>query len=415
MRRPVQKLAATQVLEALRDVLAHFQKWSMELELAGVDRPSSLISEFRRVRRLHDALAGQLQGHGPQVDLDVDPTDADLLVSCCLFAAENIESSLVFGSEEAQEQGWAVQHMQNLFRVATDFALSPVKLIEGPGRGKEAMPEVQAVVAEINRSVYLAQQELLARRRAEQTLQSGGDPGFGASAAEQSWSAQVASAVEPRRQYLREANDAQFQRVVTADPARGLVSGGALGEEAFSGAWGGKRNLLPESAHGGTTRASRAAPAVTPQSPAAQPRQEPEPSQVPVDPRRVQDPRLRSALVLDLKALQRSWAAEDFRMSAVHVSSVFEAVVTDYALPRRAELDLRGTPDTWQLQKIVTHVLGPRITSPDRNALYHLVAARNLVRPSVQLVNPIVVTRQSVEKMMELTRRFAEAVSGSAT
>lgn len=114
-------------------------------------------------------------------------------------------------------------------------------------------------------------------------------------------------------------------------------------------------------------------------------------------------------MVLETKALNRAMDFGDQRLSAVHLSSIFEGVVIDVALQRRQELGLRGTPESWQLGKIVPVIFGSRFAGTDRNTVHHLVNCKNLVRPSVQLVNPLVVTRQTVVKMIEFVQCLLDA------
>ncbi len=135
-----------------------------------------------------------------------------------------------------------------------------------------------------------------------------------------------------------------------------------------------------------------------------------------LDARLVRDPRLRTMLVLDTRALERAHMAKDYRLSAVHLCSVFESVVVDVALARRSELSLKGTPENWKLDDVIRHVMGDKFSSGDRASFYHLVACRNLVRPSVQLQNPIVVTRATIKKMVDFVQRMLVelGVAGSA-
>ena len=121
-------------------------------------------------------------------------------------------------------------------------------------------------------------------------------------------------------------------------------------------------------------------------------------------------------LVLDTRALERAHMAKDYRLSAVHLCSVFESVVVDVALARRSELALKGTPENWKLDEVIRDVLGEKFSSSDRASLYHLVACRNLIRPSIQLHNPIVVTQATLKKMVDFVQGMLIelGVSGSA-
>jgi len=111
-------------------------------------------------------------------------------------------------------------------------------------------------------------------------------------------------------------------------------------------------------------------------------------------------------IVLDTRALERARVAKDYRLSAVHLCSVCEAVVVDVALTRRDKVKLKGTPETWRLDEVIKALLGDKFTTSDRASLFHLVACRNLIRPSVQLHNPIVVTRTTLKTMIEFVQKL---------
>ena len=123
-----------------------------------------------------------------------------------------------------------------------------------------------------------------------------------------------------------------------------------------------------------------------------------------LDPRKLNDPRLRSILMLDLRALDRALRANDHRMCIVHLGSVLEAACIDYALAHRRELALSGAPETWNLEVVVNSVVG-EISSMDRALLFHLSAARNLLRPAIQLTNPMVVTAAVHSSLVQFVRR----------
>jgi hypothetical protein len=142
--------------------------------------------------------------------------------------------------------------------------------------------------------------------------------------------------------------------------------------------------------------------------PAARPETEPKAAPAPgalVDPRHVHDPRLRALMILDLRAFERAVEAHDYRLAAVHLSSITEGAVLDHAIPRRTELGLVGAPDSWNPQEILINVMGEMVTPKDRSVLYHVFAARNLIRPTAQLVAPSVVTLQSLDRLLEFVRR----------
>lgn len=106
---------------------------------------------------------------------------------------------------------------------------------------------------------------------------------------------------------------------------------------------------------------------------------------LPVDPRRIRHPSLRGLVSLDLRAFERSLEARDARLAMLHLCSVFEAVVIDYALDRQQQLQLQGAPESWSLEQIVRQILGDDFGPLDHSNLTQLLAARNNARPVLQL------------------------------
>jgi hypothetical protein len=129
-------------------------------------------------------------------------------------------------------------------------------------------------------------------------------------------------------------------------------------------------------------------------------------SSLEIDTSAIRDPRLRTMLGMDLQILDRARTSSDFRLAAMALGSVFEAVVVDLAMQKRSEFDLQGTPDSWPLKDLVARLSRTRFTGPDRNTLFHLLRSRLLFQPAQQLTNPLVVTKLSVDKMLDFVQRF---------
>lgn len=109
----------------------------------------------------------------------------------------------------------------------------------------------------------------------------------------------------------------------------------------------------------------------------------PPPTLLPLDLRRIREPRLRRLATLDLRAFERSIEANDQRLAMVHLYSVFEAVVVDFALERQSLLQLQGTADSWSIEFIVHQILGHDFGPLDRSNLELLMTARDNVRPAL--------------------------------
>lgn len=109
-------------------------------------------------------------------------------------------------------------------------------------------------------------------------------------------------------------------------------------------------------------------------------------------PPNLMEPRLRSIAAMDFRALGRAEAASDFRLATVHLASLLEAATVDCALRRVDELGLQGRADTWDLTEVLTRLIGERCTVRDRATISFLFAGSSLVRPTLQLHAPLLVT-----------------------
>ena len=124
-----------------------------------------------------------------------------------------------------------------------------------------------------------------------------------------------------------------------------------------------------------------------------------------IDKRKLQDARLRSQLGVDLRAYERCVKAGDYRLATVMLASIMEAALLDHVIPRRAELGLSGTPDTWPPHELLLRALGDAAEARDPSLAFHLFASRNLLRPALQMVTPAVVTDASMDRMREFVER----------
>jgi hypothetical protein len=128
------------------------------------------------------------------------------------------------------------------------------------------------------------------------------------------------------------------------------------------------------------------------------------------DAQRLADPRLRGMAVVDLHTYERLLAVPDYRLATVLLASLLEAAVIDHALARRIELDLTGSPDSWNLQEVLGKVMGEAALAKDKAVAYLLFHARNLLRPAIQMAAPAAVTQGSFERAREFVQRALYAL-----
>jgi hypothetical protein len=335
MRKRVQKIVAKQAFEAVKEVMNYYQEWSMRRDASNPDGKDNLLRDYPKVRRLRDYLRNLVRNHAEPV-LHLGDEDANLLVSCCLFAIENLRVYLRTQQVGLDESRWLRETEQNLISLCLEAATTPAVVITGPER---RMPhEIRDVIQAIDQRL-------------------GAPPPAGGG--------------------ILKGGAAAMQGMFSGEPAKGpVVAPPAPAADSASAA-------LPGDS-GGTELPGE--PRVSDEF-------------LPLDPTMIKDPRLRSMVRMDLATLQHAVRLTDHRLSAVVLAALFEAVVVDLAMRRRVELELRGTPDSWNLQQVAVSLLDGNCTGPDRNTLFHLLTCRNLVRPAVQLSNPVVVTGESFGKM----------------
>ena len=123
-----------------------------------------------------------------------------------------------------------------------------------------------------------------------------------------------------------------------------------------------------------------------------------EPHEFLFDANLVRDHRVRAQVRLDLQDLVRAEANEDLRLSLVHLGSLLEGLLLDHGLRNRKELALGEGPDLWDFHALAIQVFGQAMKPEQEPVLGILHACRRLLRPSCQVVHPIVTTAKMVHE-----------------
>lgn len=146
------------------------------------------------------------------------------------------------------------------------------------------------------------------------------------------------------------------------------------------------------------------------------PTSEPAPASEPplFDHNRLLDPRLRALVGLDLRSFARAVAVEDFRIATVMLGAVLEASLIDHVLPRRHAFEVSGDPIGWNLPALLLTAIGEHAASSDKALAQHLFTARNLLRPSVQVLSPTIVTPSSFATLKGFVQRCLHALGYGA-
>lgn len=354
----VKKVVAVCFLEATKMTLEHIGAHRLEHSQRLGAGTSDLPRLYGDARRLRDYLQRCVSAYQDQVDLDLSPPDQGLLVACCRRSVEWIEMRLK-GEQvvSADEKHWLQKKMQ----VVSDWAveLGDKPLVELP------LPRLSQGHSEASRGLLTRLQQKL----------------FG---------------------------DVS-QRKKIRPPTSGLSSYGALPGLADDYTPPEPMDGEPEAVNApslpfGLPATTAALPGSADLAEPAPVQQQP-PAQQLVSTQHMRDPRLRSLVVMDLGVYSRVLAAKDYRLAVVMLSSVLEGVVLDHAMPRRVELGLTGTPDTWNPQELLVRIMGEAFEPKDLSLAYHLFSARNLLRPALQIMKPMIVTASSLQRLQEFVQR----------
>jgi hypothetical protein len=341
VRCQVKKVVAVCFLESAKSAMEQLGQYRMQMAQKAFDVPRDLTSMYGELRRLRDYLQRCVASYPDAVELDFTPNDQNLLVACCRRSVELLDHRLENGKSLSGQEH---EWLVRKLKVLSDWAVEFAQkpLVELPlPRFGSTTTGARALTTRINAKLY----------------NSTGMPGFhsGADLAQLPHSGveRASTGFQSEREQSLPEDDSATPAPESPDDGAGTEGNGALR----------------------------------------------------FDVRQIRDPRLRSLMVLDLRAYDRAVQASDHRLAAVHLSSILEGAVLDHAMPRRVELALTGGPDSWNPQEILLRILGEHCTPKDRGFIYHVFTARNLIRPTSQLVSPTVVTPSSLQKLTEFVCR----------
>ncbi len=355
----VKKVVAVCFLESAKLSLEHLGEHRLEFSQKGLTGPEELPRIYGGVRRLRDYMQRSVSGYQDLVQLDLSDQDASLLVGCCRRSVEVIESRLVDGAGPSDECQWLGKKRQVLADWAVEMAAKP--LIELP------LPRLSPVMGESVRA-------LTTRIHAK-----------------------ISGDVSNRQKICApQAGSSVGQTAGQGSITQGLS---VFGELLACDLPNAKSVPSPLSGRVPVPAAAAAMNSVMPPL---------------LDRHRVRDPRLRSLLSFDMNAFERCQQEGDHRMAAVLLASIVESAVLDHAIPRRAELGLSGTPDTWKVPDVLLRAMGDAAQPKDRALSFHLFASRNLLRPALQMVTPSVVTAASLERLHDFASRAVHAMGFGA-
>lgn len=338
----VKKVVAVCFLEAAKMTLEQLAAYRLELSQKGINGSADLPRIYGETRRLRDYLQRCVSAFQDQVEIDLSKSDQALLTACCRRSVEATDMRL--GGDMVlppDEREWLQKKRQVVGDWTVEMAEKPLLDLPIPRLNPVQSEAMRALQMRITTKLF-GDVHQRAKIRPPNTMAA-------------------ASATAGVRSIADE---------LAAQPPDEL----SVTPNGFLG-----NSLIQTS--------------VTPELPQL------------VDVQKMHDPRLRSLAGLDLRSYERALAADDYRMATVLLGTLVEAAIIDHALPRKSELGLAGTPDTWNPQELLVKVMGDALGPQDRALSYHLFAARNMLRPAVQILSPTVVTATSFDRLTEFAQR----------
>lgn len=366
-RHQVKKVVAVCFVEAAKLTLEHLGAHRMKISPDDAINGSELTRLYGEVRRLRDQLQRSVNAFQDLVDIDLAPADGQLLVACCRRAIEEIEVRMGTKKLTADEKHWLQRKRQVLSDWAVELTDKPLIELPLDKLAKETSESMRALMTRLQSKAY-------GEARLRQKVAA-------------------ANAVPVPKVVVKSFADERLPAPEPQDEDDGEQTNGT------------RRAIATMAADGSIRRRGEDDASPAPPEPVAPAAPTGAASASLLDHRQMRDPRLRALAVVDLHAYERSLAAGDFRLATVILASIAEAALLDHTMPRRAEFGLTGAPDSWKPQELLLTVLGQHASPKDHALAFNLFAARNLLRPAVQMISPAAVTADSFERARDLVQR----------
>jgi len=343
------KVVAVCFLEAVVLTLDNLREHRLKLTQDGAAGPGDLLRIYGEMRRLRDYLQRCINSDHAAVAIELEANDTSLLVAACMRAVEALHMRLQDDDVGEPERQWSKKKLQVLSDWCVELATKP--LLELP------VPRLTPVVEGAVRALSV--------RLSNKLNGSRGAP----------------------------------QTTILA-PGAARAGGGPTGVAAEFGHGGQllSGELATMNAKPTLERAAPVTPSEDDQAGALV-------APTLLDRQKIQDPRLRSILSMDLASFERAEREGDFRVAIMMLAAITESALIDHVQPRRADYGVSGQPDTWRMQEILMQVLDEGAQPRDRAMASQLFVSRNLLRPAAQVISPIIVTSATLERLREFVRR----------
>jgi hypothetical protein len=342
----VKRLVAECFVEATKTALEQLGTYRLSLQHEGTIGPPDLTRTYGEVRRLRDYLQRCTCVRQDEIEVDMSAADQRLLVACCRRSVDFIEFTLsgprVLGADEAIELG---KKREVVGHWALELATYP--LLELP------LSQLSAGQTQASRALHARLQQKVKAEKREQERE------------------------QEREQQREQEREQERVSERTRVPENEAMSQATLAEPIGMAI----EDLVIQSPRDVAT---------------------PEPESVStslLDTKKLRDARLRAMVASFLASYECCLATGDYRLAEVLLSSVVEAALLDHVLPRRNELGLKSSPETWSPQGLLIQLMGDQLSSRDHAMVNRMMSARSLLRPAMQLVMPTIISFEDYESL----------------
>lgn len=351
-KRSIDKRVLNVLLEAVRGALSHMREYTATLMEQGLDAPAGMAKQYTGARRLHDYLLNCAKSYRSPQEIELTEEEGNLLASCIAHRLADVEQYQEESESESTEGEWLLERRDILVWLAHRLMTRDLERIPHPNPIEREFSSVLGLV----------------RYRADQGLDR-------------------TNLIPPPREEMR-SDLMREVGIVPSTPGDHVTGPGQL--RIY-------RGLDEVVKH--TTQKSPGESSITGPVPRA-------PTNVLFECERLRDYKLRAFAAKDLADYATARAEGNVRLSLLHLGALIEVVVLDHFLPRREESGLDKPPSHWDYRGLALQLLGDRAYSEDGAILGRLLDIGDWLRPSRQLMEPVVLTPLMVEEAKDLLSRL---------
>ncbi|PIE23828.1 MAG: hypothetical protein CSA62_05375 [Planctomycetota bacterium] len=360
-KRSVDKRVLNILLEAVRGGMGVLREYNQELMKKGGEAPVGMARMLNGARRLQNYLVKAAQNYRSPQDLELGEDEANLLASLLAYRLGDVESYLEACEEDSKEREWLLDRRDALIWLTHRLMTRSLEqLPQGSGLPQEyasvlGLLRYQPDPEDEHSSLILPPRERM-RDEGMQALGltlSGGSRDQGVAENVRIYSEMNELIANPDLFRPDEAGEAEPRDTVFESPSQ-------EDEQLF-------------------------------------------------DLERLHDYKLRTFAKKDLEEYVRAKQSHDLRLCLQSLGALIETALLDYYLPKREECGLGSLPPSWDFVMLGEKLLGSEAKKADVMILHRLLHMGDCLRPSHQLIEPLVLTRGMLEEAKDLLERILQA------